>query len=249
MSQYFRVVFRYRWLIYELVLRNIRLRYRGSVLGFTWTLANPLLFMLVYTLVFSLILKNGIPHFPLYLLAGIVPWTWFASGLGQGATSILDGRLYVGKTLFPSEVLVLVPVLTNGVNFALSVPFVIVLALFWHVHLGWSLLALPLIALIELVLLQGLATLFATVNVFYRDINELLGYAITALMFLTPIFYSPSVVAARAPAIAPILALNPLAGITTAYQAVLYAGTAPDWKALGYDAVVAFVLLAIGQWA
>ena len=75
MNQYFATIYRYRWLIYELVLRNLRLRYRGSILGFTWTLANPLLFMGIYTLVFSFILKNGIAHFPLYLLAGIVPWT------------------------------------------------------------------------------------------------------------------------------------------------------------------------------
>jgi lipopolysaccharide transport system permease protein len=247
-NQYFATIYRYRWLIYELVLRNLRLRYRGSILGFTWTLANPLLFMGIYTLVFSFILKNGIAHFPLYLLAGIVPWTWFASGLTQGATSILDGRLYVGKTLFPSEVLVVVPVLTNGVNFVLSVPFIIVVALISHVHLGWSLLLLPVVALVEAVLLQGLATMFATINVFYRDVNELLGYAITALMFLTPIFYAQSLVATHAPQLAPILALNPLAGIIGAFQAILNDGTVPDLKALAYSAVVGFVLLAVGQW-
>lgn len=248
MNQYFATIYRYRWLIYELVLRNLRLRYRGSILGFTWTLANPLLFMGVYTLVFSVILKNGMEHFPLYLLAGIVPWTWFASGLAQGATSILDGRLYVGKTLFPSEVLVVVPVLTNGVNFALSLPFIALVAVALHVHIGWSLLMLPVVALIELILLQGLATLFATINVFYRDVNELLSYAITALMFLTPIFYTQSLVAIHVPQIASILALNPLAGIISGFQAILYGGTMPDLKSLGYSAVVGFVLLAVGQW-
>lgn len=247
-NQYFATIYRYRWLIYELVLRNLRLRYRGSILGFTWTLANPLLFMGVYTLVFSVILKNGMHDFPLYLLAGIVPWTWFSSGLAQGATSILDGRLYVGKTLFPSEVLVVVPVLTNGVNFALSLPFIVILALVLHVHLGWSLLMLPVVALVEVVLLQGLATLFATINVFYRDVNELLIYAITALMFLTPIFYAQATVANHVPQLAGFLALNPLVGIIGGFQNILYSGTMPDMKALGYAAIVAFVLLAVGQW-
>ncbi|HEY8322593.1 MAG TPA: ABC transporter permease [Candidatus Baltobacteraceae bacterium] len=248
MNQYFATIYRYRWLIYELVLRNLRLRYRGSILGFAWTLANPLLFMAVYTLVFSVILKNGMANFPLYLLAGIVPWTWFASGLAQGATSILDGRLYVGKTLFPSEVLVVVPVLTNGVNFALSLPFIAIVALLLHVHLGWSLLMLPVVVLVELILLQGLATLFATVNVFYRDVNELLTYAITALMFLTPIFYTQSLVATHVPQMAGILALNPLAGIIAGFQAILYGGAMPDLKSLAYSAIVGFVLLATGQW-
>ncbi len=248
MNQYFKTIYRYRWLIYELVLRNLRLRYRGSLLGFTWTLANPLLFMGVYTLVFSFILKNGIHNFPLYLLAGIVPWNWFATGLTQGATSILDGRLYVGKTLFPSEVLVVVPVLTNGVNFALSVPFILIIGLFMHAHFGWSLLMLPAVALILLMLVQGLATIFATINVFYRDVNELLTYAVTALMFLTPIFYTKSLVEQHAPQLAPILALNPLSGIVGAFQSILYAGTMPDMKGLGFAAVAAFVLLAVGQW-
>jgi lipopolysaccharide transport system permease protein len=247
-NQYFATIYRYRWLIYELVLRNLRLRYRGSILGFTWTLANPLLFMGVYTLVFSVILKNGMANFPLYLLAGIVPWMWFATGLAQGATSILDGRLYVGKTLFPSEVLVVVPVLTNGVNFALSVPFIVILAMLWHVHLGWSLLMLPVIVLVELMLLQGLATMFATINVFYRDVNELLTYAVTALMFLTPIFYAQSLVSSHVPLLAPILALNPLVGIIGGFQAILYDGTMPSFKALGYSAIVGFVFLAVGQW-
>jgi ABC-type polysaccharide/polyol phosphate export permease len=247
-NQYFATIYRYRWLIYELVLRNLRLRYRGSILGFTWTLANPLLFMGVYTLVFSFILKNGIPNFPLYLLAGVVPWTWYASGLMQGATSILDGRLYVGKTLFPSEVLVVVPVLTNGVNFVLSVPFIIAIALVLHVHLGWSLLLLPVVALVELILLQGLATMFATINVFYRDVNELLGYVVTAMMFLTPIFYTQSIVSLHAPQLAPIMALNPLVGVIGAFQEILYDGAFPNMKALAYSAIVGVVLLAVGQW-
>lgn len=248
MSRYFAKLYRYRWLIYELVLRNLRVRYRGSVLGFAWTFANPLLFMLIYTFVFSVVLKNGIHAFPLYLLAGIVPWTWFSSGLLQGTTSIADGRLYVGKTLFPSETLVLVPVLTNAVNFALSIPFIIIVALIFHVHLGWSLLLLPVVALVELMLLQGLATLFATINVFYRDVTELIGYAITALLFLTPIFYTREIVLARVPAFAAFLSLNPLSGIIGSFQAILYGGGLPDFKMLGYSAAFGFVLLAVAQW-
>lgn len=248
MNSYFAKIYRYRWLVYELVLRNLRVRYRGSLLGFAWTFANPLLFMVIYTLVFSIILKNNIHAFPLYLLAGIVPWTWFSSGLLQGTTSIADGRLYVGKTLFPSEVLVLVPVLTNAVNFALSIPFIVVIALLFHVHLGWSLLLLPVVALVELLVLQGLATLFATINVFYRDITELIGYAITALLFLTPIFYTRTMVLDRVPAFATFLALNPLTGIIGAFQAILYGGQLPDLKTLGYSAVFGFVLLAVAQW-
>src|SRR5215469_3718221 len=102
----FRRLYRFRWLLVELVLRDLRLRYRGSVLGFAWTLLNPLFFMAIYTLVFSVYLRVPIPHYPLFLLSGLVPWTWFATAIQQGATAIVDGRLYVGKTTFPTEVLI-----------------------------------------------------------------------------------------------------------------------------------------------
>lgn len=238
-------LYRYRWLIVELVMRNLRLRYRGSILGFAWTLFNPIIFMGIYTLVFAIYLKNGIHNFPLFILAGIIPFNWLASAISQGTTAVLDGRSYIGKTLFPAEVLVVVPTLTNGVNFVLSLPFLIIYALFAHVHLGWNLLVLPLAILIELVLIQGAVTLLAALNVFYRDLQELVGYVVTALLFLTPIFYKASFVP---PQFISLVRLNPLAGITEAFQSVLFSGTGPDWNALLGSAIFGFVLLAVGQW-
>ncbi len=95
-------LYQFRWLVYELVLRNVSLRYRGSLLGFLWTFLNPILFVGIYTLVFSVYLKAGIHNFALFVLAGMVPYTCFSASVLQGTTSILDGRAYVGKTLFPT---------------------------------------------------------------------------------------------------------------------------------------------------
>jgi len=233
-----RQLHRYRWLIYELVLRNVRLRYRGSALRELWTLLNPLLFMAMYTLVFSIYMKANIPNYPLYLLAGIVPFNFFSSAITQGTTSIIDGRFYVGKTLFPSVVLVVVPVLTNSVNFFLSSPLVIALALLLKVHLGWSLLLLPVVFVVQLLFTQAVVTVLATVDVFYRDVQELVGYLASVLFFLTPIFYLRSSVP---PAFSPIVVLNPLAAIVEAYQHILYDGTLPDFSRLGFAFAVAVV--------
>ncbi len=236
-----RELHRYRWLISELTLRTLRLRYRGSVLGVFWTLLNPLLYMSVYTLVFTVFLKGTIPNFPLYLLCGLVPFTFFSTSMQQGTSSIVDGRAYVGKTLFPTIVLTVVPVLANAVNFLIAMTLVFGLAILLRVHLGWGLLLLPVIFAIQLLFTQALVTMLATVNVFYRDVRELLDNALSALLFLTPIFYK---VGSIPPKFVGIVLLSPLASVTDSYQHILYYGTMPDLPRLIYGLVVA-VLLAL----
>jgi lipopolysaccharide transport system permease protein len=237
-------LYQFRWLVYELVLRNVRLRYRGSLLGFLWTFLNPVLFVGIYTLVFSVFLKAGIHNFALFVLAGMVPYTCFSASVLQGTTSILDGRAYVGKTLFPTIVLTVVPVLTNAVNLALSLPLVVIVAILCHVHVGVNLLFLPVIFILQLLLTQALTTLFATINVFFRDLQELMAYAMSALFFLTPIIYDASRVPER---FQPLLTLNPLTPIVEGYQAVLYSGTLPSLSKLGYVAGFTIVALLIAN--
>ena len=237
-------LYRYRWLVYEMVLRNVRLRYRGSVLGVIWTLLNPLIFMAIYTVVFSVYRSSGIHNYPLYLLSGIIPFNFFATALLQGTTGVLDGRFYVGKTLFPTVVLVVVPVLTNAVNFVISMPLVLVLALASGVHLGWSLLLLPLVFIIELFLVQAAVTILATMNVFFRDVHELVTSGVTVLFFMTPIFYQETIVPAKFFA---IVTLNPLAALIESYHHILFSGTMPSFPRLGFALIVSLVGLVVAN--
>jgi lipopolysaccharide transport system permease protein len=233
-------LYRFRWLLYELVVRDLKLRYRGSVLGFAWTLLNPILFMAIYTLVFSVYMRVGIHDYPLYLLSGLIPWTFIQSAIQQAITAIPDGRMYVGKSLFPIELLVVVPVLSNAVNFMLSLFLVIGLALALGVHIGWMLLLLPVIIAIELVMVVGLAFLGATVNVFYRDIQQLVGYALTAIFFVTPIFYAASSVP---PKFTFLLACSPIAALIASFQSILYYGLTPSWGGVLFAAVFSIFVL------
>ena len=234
--------FKHRWLIYELVLRDLRLRYRGSVLGFAWSVLNPVLFMALYTLVFSVYLRVHIPHYAMFLLAGLVPWGWLSGALLAGTTSILDGRFYVGKTLFPTIVLPVVPVVSNGINFLLSLPVLLVFALLMHVQWGLALVYLPLIVLIQFIMVTGIVLLFATLNVFYRDFQQLVAYAITAAMYLTPIFYLREQVPA---AFQPLIAWNPFAALMSAYQDIFYSNSLPNVADLGYALIFALAILCI----
>ncbi len=238
------VFFRYRWLVYELVLRDLRLRYRGSMLGFAWTILNPLLFMAIYTLVFSIYLRAGVANYPAFLLSGIVPWAWLAGALGQGTSAILDGRVYVGKTLFPTGVLVMVPVFSNAANFLFSLPVLFFFVLMLHVHLGVSLLVLPLVIAIQTMMVMGGTLLAATANVFYRDVQQLIQYIITALFFVTPIFYTPAMVPEKFQF---LVTYNPFASLIACYHAILYSGTFPRLYDLAFSLVFSLVLLLIAQ--
>ncbi|HET9393784.1 MAG TPA: ABC transporter permease [Candidatus Rubrimentiphilum sp.] len=230
--------------MYELVLRDLRLRYRGSLLGFGWTLLNPLLFMAIYTLVFSIYLRVNVPHYPAFLLAGIVPWGWLAGAMSQGTSAIIDGRMYVGKTLLPTEILVIVPVISNGVNFLFSLPILFLFAILLHVHLGLSLIMLPVVILIQFAIVLGLVMLTATFNVFYRDLQQLILYVLTLLFYLTPIFYTPSFVPEQYQY---LIVWNPFAALIGCYHAIFYSGTFPTLYDLTVSSVFAFVILGLAQ--
>ena len=234
---------RYRWLLYELVVRDIRLRYRGSALGFAWTILNPVLFVAVYTLVFSIILKVGMPNFPLFLLAGLIPFNWFAMAISQSITAIPDGRVYVGKTVFPTELLVLVPVLSNGVNFVLSLALLLPVSLLLGGHPTWTIVTLPVLVVIELLMTLGLALVLATLNVFFRDLQQLVAYAISAAMFLTPIFYPASHIPAN---LQFMVTFNPLAALLGGFQNVIYAGQLPGWREMLFAAGFGVAILVAG---
>lgn len=238
-----RVVIRYRWLLYELVIRDLRLRYRGSVLGFAWTLLNPVLFMGIYTLVFGVFLKSSLHNYPLYLLAGMIPWYWILGAVSQSVTAIVDGATYVGKTLLPVELLVLVPVLSNGVNFLITIALLFPVSIALHVNVGWALLFLPTLVVIELCMTLGFSFLVATFNVFYRDLQQLVGYILLALFFLMPIFYSRSMVPANLQA---LIKLNPIAALIASYQDVFYSGTLPSWHSLVFAGAFAIFILGVG---
>lgn len=237
-------LFRYRWLTYELITRDLKLRYRGSALGFAWTLLNPLLFMGVYVLVFGVYLRIGIPNYALYLLSGLLPWAWFSNALLQGTSAILDGRMYVGKTIFPAEVLVLVPVCSNFVNFLFSLPVLVVVVFLFHGKLGAPLLALPAIVAVQTILTVAVLFFVATLNVFYRDFQQLMTYAVMLLFYLTPIFYQLSAVP---PTIRAFVEASPITVLVHSYQQIFYSNEWPDLASFAYLLFAALVLLGLGH--
>ncbi|MGH9898824.1 MAG: ABC transporter permease [Pyrinomonadaceae bacterium] len=232
-------IIRYRWLIIALVGRDLKMRYRGSTLGFLWTFLNPLLLMLVYTLVFSVYFRAEMKAYPAFLLSGLLPWLWFATSVQSGTTSIIDGSSFVGKTVFPTQIIPLIPVLSGMVNYLLSLPILFIFIFFFHVQVGWNLLALPLIMIPHLLLILSVIYITSTHNVFYRDLQQIINHILTLTFFTLPIMYPMSVVPER---MRPFILINPIASISRGYQSIFYYNVPPNWITLALITICAFIV-------
>lgn len=242
-----RDLLRYRALIQSLVARELQARYRGSVLGFLWSFINPLLLLLIYTFVFTVVMPGsrgaGIEPYSLFLFCGILPWTWFSSSLLESSNSLIASGNLLRKVLFPAEVLPIVSVLTGLAHFCLGLPILAAFILYAAVPVSVTdLLWLPLIIVIQLVLTLGLALLLSALTVHFRDIRDLLANLLTLWFFATPIIYSASQTPER---YRWLLALNPFSHLITAYQEVLFV-PGPMPVKTGLVAVAGFALVMFG---
>lgn len=238
-----RELFAYRELIQTLVARDLKARYRGSSLGWLWTLLNPLMYMAIYTLVFSIYLRVQMDNYAMFLLCGLVPWIWFSSSISMGASSIVEGGGLLKKVYFPPQVLPTVTVLVNLFNFVLSLPLLLALLVAFGVRLGWALVVLPIPVLAQLAFTEGFAFIVAATSVRYRDIPHILGHLLTCWFFLSPIIYQPALIPERA---RPFVALNPMTPFLTAYHDILFDARLPSAPALGLTLALGVVMFWLG---
>ncbi len=217
-------LFRYRALVQSLVARDLKARYRGSVLGFLWSFLNPLLLLSIYTFVFTVVMpgarSTGPEPYALFLFCGILPWTWFSSSLLDSATVLITGANLIKKVLFPAEVLPIVSVLAGLVHFTFGLPILAAFLAYYRtpVHLP-DLLWFPVIVAVQLLLTTGLALLVSALTVHFRDVRDLLQNLLTLWFFATPILYPLSFVPAR---YRPLIELNPFTHLAVAYQDTLF---------------------------
>jgi len=228
MLKEFAELVRYRELLLNLVVRDLKVRYKNSVLGFFWSLTNPLLQVAVITLVIRRVMEAPIPNYSAYLLCAFLPWTFFQMSVLDASSSILFHSDLVKKTYFPREILPASIVLSNLVHFilALGVFFVYLLVLGTPILVTW--LLLPVVVIIQLLLNMGVAFFVSCLNVFYEDIKYLATVVLSLLFFLTPIMYlveqinsSKGIPDAYRPILLNFHFLNPLSMLMTAYRKLL----------------------------
>ena len=217
-------LFRYRGLIQSLVARELKARYRGSVLGFFWSFINPLLLLLIYSIVFRYFLParfEGIDHYELFMFCGILPWTWFSSSLLESSGVLISGGNLIKKVLFPAEILPIVTVLANMVHFFLGLPILAAFLMYYQRPLNpFELAWFPVAVLVQLVLTLGFALILSALTVHFRDLRDILSNLMTFWFFCTPIIYPYMII--TEPWQARLLQLNPFTHLVITYQEILF---------------------------
>ena len=215
---------RYRGLIQSLVARELKARYRGSVLGFFWSFVNPLMLLSIYTFVFKYILPNpstDTDPYSVFMFCGLLPWTWFSASLVEASGALITGGNLIKKVLFPAEVLPIVAVLSNMVHFFLGLPILIAFMIgFQHMPDPGDLIFFPLAVAVQLVFTLALGLILAALTVHFRDIRDLLSNLLTFWFFATPIIYFyelPSVQSFRW-----LFDFNPFFHLVVSYQEILF---------------------------
>ena len=240
----FSEIYDYREMIFSLVRRDLKGRYKGSVLGFLWTFLNPLLQLCVYTFVFSIIMRNNIKDYYLHLFVALVPWIFFSTSISGGAGCIWSQQDMVKKIYFPREVLPIAFVSSQFVNMFYS--FLVVFAVLLISGKGINIIAvlyLPVIMAIEYSLALGMALIVSALTVYLRDLEYLLGIVTMAWQFLTPVMYSLADVPTQ---IVPAFLCNPMSSIIIAYPDILYYKQAPKAETLIQAFLFGIALLVIG---
>jgi ABC-2 type transport system permease protein len=219
---------RQREVLMNLIRKETKVKYKSSVLGVAWSMLNPVLYLLVFYVVFTFFLRSGISNFVVYLLAGIVPWTLFSTGL-QGATgSVVANGPLVTKVAFPREILPLSAIGSALVNFGYqSLVLVAALLVFTYPFLGPALVLVPLALVVLLLFLTAVGLATSAFNVRYRDTHHLVDLALLAWFWVTPIVYQgPKLVAENlGPRAVQVYLLNPMANVVLAFQRALYGGS------------------------
>lgn len=233
----------YREMFTGLVNREVRARYKGSALGFLWSLLNPLLLMAVYSLVFSVYMRINIPNYALFLFCGLLPWQWFTTAITNATSTIVANGNLIKKVYFPLEILPLVNVTTNLVNFLLSLPVLLLFMAVLHVPFTLNLLFLPLLIAVQFLLTLGLSLILCTLNTFYRDIEQLLGPVLLAWFYITPVIYQASAIPGKFKV---LFYANPMAPLIASYQRIFYEGQPPSLMHLLYCTGLGTVIFLCG---
>jgi lipopolysaccharide transport system permease protein len=236
----------YRELFYFLVWRDVKIRYKQTVLGAAWAVIQPFFMMIIFTLFFGRMAKmpsDGIPY-PLFSYSALLPWTYFSTSVGLSGNSLIGGANLVRKVYFPRVALPAASTLSGLVDFAIAFVILIGIMAYYHVAPGWGLLLWPVLLVPLVVLALGLGLILSSLNVKYRDIKYAIPFFIQALLFVTPIIYPTSIASER---VRLLLSLNPLTGLIEAFRASMLPGRPVDWPLLGVSVAFTVVIFVVGM--
>lgn len=242
-----RKIYEYREMMKSLVKKELRSRYKASVLGFFWTFLNPILMLIVYSIVFSTVMRVNIPgyNYSLFLFVGLIPWIFFSTSVQQSTMVMIVNSNMLKKIYFPRMILPLSIVATNLVNMLLSFIIIFIVVIIFGCPISFLYLYLPPIIIIELLFATGISLILSSITVYFRDLEHIISIVLMAWLYVTPVLYSTDYIPKEYLA---LFQVNPMMPIIEAYRAVLMFSKTPDIFGLLYACSVALVLIVIGYY-
>lgn len=236
-------MFHYRGMLINLVRRDLRSRYKGSILGFLWTFVNPLLQLAVYSLVFPHILRVNVDNYTMFLFVALLPWIFFSSSVTSATTSIVNGANLVKKIYFPRFVLPVSAICANFMNYVYSLVIVFPALFFAGTKLTWNVFWLPVVLLVEFLFILGIGLLFSALYVKYRDVEHIVGIVVFSWFYVTPVIFP---IESFPEKVSAFLKFNPMTSIIISVRNILLYGRQPDWIWLTYSFVCGMIVTIIG---
>ncbi len=252
LSSFLRRIYVQRGLIRNFVVRDLRARYIGSLMGFFWSVIHPIVLLVSYTYVFMVVFhvrplpETGTTSFPLFLFCSILPWLFFQDTLQRSSTILIDNSNLVTKTLFPTEILPLSVLLAAVVNHLIGFAILLCIIFYTLGKISIFILLVPVYFLVLMLFTLGLAWMVASLNVFVRDIAQVLNVVLTFWFWFTPIFYTPDQLKHFPPRVLSLLEWNPLAPVVIAYRDCLLRMHMPNLKSLAILTIASFLVFAAG---
>ena len=243
-----RDVWAYRELLYFLAWRDVKVRYKQTALGVAWAILQPLLTMLISSLIFGRLggfgsRSGGIPY-PIFVYAGLLPWTFFSNAIISSGNSLVGSANLITKVYFPRMIIPGAAVIAGLVDFFIAFVLLIALMLYYRLDLTWNLLLFPVLVILTALLATGVGMWLSALNVKYRDIRFALPFMVQFWMFLSPVFYPSNVLPAK---YRWAFALNPLTGMIDAYRSSLF-GQPVNWAGLGISSLITIAILVYGSY-
>lgn len=238
-------IWEFKYLIYNLVARDLKVKYKGSTLGFLWSLLNPLLMIIVYTIAFKYVIKMRVENFTIFLFSALLPWTFFSSALSNAVTSITENANLVKKVYFPREVLPLSIVLVNLFHFLLTFVVLIPALFFFKIYPGLAFLFLLVVIFFQALFVLGLSFIVSALNVYYRDVKHFLEVILQLWFWITPIIWPLVMVPVK---FRDYVYLNPFTSFVQCYRDIIMKNKIPSLSLLLAITLTGIGTFLLGAW-
>ncbi len=236
-------LYQYRELLKNNIKKEIRGKYKGAWLGIFWSYINPLLMLVVYSVVFSQIMRVNIPNYTMFLFTALIPWTFFTTTVSQGAFSVVANGNIIKKVYFPREIIPISIVTSNALTFLISCIIMFIFIVITGLGFSWYILLFPAVVLTQYLLLMGISLILSAITVYVRDVEHIITVLLMVMFYGTPIVYSMAMVPAS---MKMLLLINPMTPIINAYRDILFYKQMPNMLQLGGIIVISLVVLVVG---